>query len=127
MRWALAALLLAGCGSARPVTAPSGEPATMSAHRPWNTVSRSRPLLSPAPLPALLLRIRRCESHDDYHAQNPRSTASGGWQILDSTWQRYKGYRRAVDAPRSVQDEKALTLYAQRDTEPWRASQGCWR
>lgn len=127
MRWALAALLLAGCSSARPVTAPFGEPATMAAHRPWNAVSRSRPLLSPAPLPALLLRIRWCESRNQYRARNAHSSASGAYQATDQTWAQYRGYRHASDAPVFVQDTFAVELFAARGTEPWDSSKACWR
>lgn len=37
-------------------------------------------------------------------------TATGKYQILDSTWNNYKGYKRAKDAPESVQDEFASKL-----------------
>lgn len=77
-------------------------------------------------LPAILLRIRRCESHDDYRAHSALSTASGAFQVLDGTWNRYAGYRRAADAPRAVQDAQAFALYRDRGTQPWNASRGCW-
>lgn len=38
------------------------------------------------------------------------SSASGYFQITDDTWNGYKGYRRAIDAPRSVQKERATQL-----------------
>lgn len=53
-----------------------------------------------------------CESHGSLTAQNPRSTASGKWQILDSTWNGYGGYSRAMYAPEDVQDAKARELWA---------------
>lgn len=77
-------------------------------------------------LPAVLLRIRWCESRDRYDAENPRSTASGAWQILDGTWNHFRGYHHASDAPRLVQDQKALLLYRDRGTQPWNASRRCW-
>lgn len=81
-----------------------------------------------------MLRIRSCESGDgrgSYHyhgprAENPRSTASGAWQIIDGTWNRFHGYRHASHAPRWVQDLKALALYKDRGTQPWDASRSCW-
>lgn len=78
-------------------------------------------------LPAVLLRIRWCESRDDYRAENSRSTAAGAWQILDGTWNGHRGYHHASHAPRWVQDEKALLLYLDRGTSPWDASRSCWR
>jgi hypothetical protein len=83
----------------------------------------------PAPggrLPAVLLRIRACESHGDYRADNPHSSASGAWQITDGTWDGFAGYSRALYAPPRVQDAKALALWLDRGTQPWAASRGCW-
>lgn len=57
--------------------------------------------------------VMMCESSGgNLRAQNPRSSASGKWQILDSTWAGYGGYARASDAPESVQDERARQVYA---------------
>lgn len=53
-----------------------------------------------------------CESGGNLVAQNPTSSASGKWQILDSTWRGYGGFARAMDAPEAVQDEKARLLWA---------------
>lgn len=91
--------------------------------------SRSRSTPEPVTgthLPLVLQRIRDCESGNDYTAENPRSTASGAFQILDGTWNRFGGYRHAGHAPRRVQDAKALALYADRGTRPWNASRWCW-
>ena len=80
----------------------------------------------------ILRRIGGCESAGsasapiDYTAQNPVSTASGGYQILDSTWADYDGYSKAKYAPPSVQDEKALLLYEADGTHPWVSSEACW-
>lgn len=100
-----------------PLTRPSATP----------RAARSRATLTPrVGLPQILLRIRWCESRDNYRAQNPRSSASGAWQILDGTWNGFRGYTRAVHAPRWVQDAKALALFADRGTQPWNASRRCW-
>lgn len=63
--------------------------------------------------------IKERESGGRYDAQNPRSSASGAYQVLDSTWNGYGGYRRAKDAPPEVQDEFARQLYARSGSRPW--------
>lgn len=55
--------------------------------------------------------IVMCESGGDYGAENPTSSASGAYQIIDSTWDGYGGYSHASDAPPSVQDERAAQIY----------------
>jgi Transglycosylase-like domain len=52
------------------------------------------------------------ESGGSPRAQNPSSTASGLWQFLDSTWAGFGGYARAMDAPVSVQNDKARIVWA---------------
>ena len=88
-------------------------------------VARSKPRARvAAPAPATrggcsLEDIKRKESGGRYDAQNPRSTASGAYQVLDGTWNGYQGYRRASDAPPEVQDQFARELYARRGSQPW--------
>ena len=55
--------------------------------------------------------ILACESGGDIHAENPTSSASGKWQVIDATWNGYGGYARASDAPESVQDDFARRLW----------------
>lgn len=59
----------------------------------------------------LLPKLRDVESKGDYTADrsktNPGQTASGAYQYIDSTWNNYGGYKRAVDAPQEIQDKKA--------------------
>ncbi len=71
-----------------------------------------------------LEQIAQAESGGDYTAQNPHSTASGKYQVLDSTWDGYGGYARAKDAPPAIQEQHARELYALKGSQPWRAS-GC--
>lgn len=66
-------------------------------------------------LPPCYVMMR--ESRGNIHAQNPRSTASGKWQFLDSTWGRHRGYAKARHAPEWVQDERARHL--------WNGGRGC--
>lgn len=65
------------------------------------------------------------------------SSASGGFQILDSTWvqwiRRFRPdllgvYRRALDAPPVLQDEIAMDALTTKgiETQPWNASRRCW-
>ena len=66
--------------------------------------------------------VMRRESGGNIRAQNPRSTASGKWQFLDSTWRRHRGYPKARLAPEWVQDERARQVWAGgRGCSHWRA------
>lgn len=109
---------------------------TTTSEAPQRLARASRSLARPRPapdvrehadgLPPIMLRIRWCESRNNYTAENRRSTASGAWQFLDSSWARYAGYERAMYAPPEVQDQKALNVYNAVGTRPWNASRSCW-
>ncbi|WP_147201163.1 transglycosylase family protein, partial [Pseudonocardia asaccharolytica] len=73
--------------------------------------------------------IIACESGGDPRAQNPRSSASGLYQFIDSTWLAYGGGQyaaRAKDATPAQQTEIANRAYAAEGLRPWAASKGCW-
>ena len=81
---------------------------------------------------SLLAQIAQNESGGNYAATNPRSTASGAYQFIDSTWQwvsQQTGagtqYASAAQAPPAVQDINALWLlrnYGPNSTISWAAS-----
>jgi hypothetical protein len=78
-------------------------------------------------------RIRGCESHGrpdappDYWARNPHSSASGAYQIVDSTWAGRYGVQHASDATPAQQEAAAAELYRQYGKALWAASAPCWR
>lgn len=113
-------------------TTPPPPPPTTAAPRPAPTAP---PITAaPAPtnygsgacggdLPPCYVMMR--ESGGSITAQNPTSTASGKWQVLDSTWQGFGGYAKARYAPESVQDDFARRLWAGgRGCGHWNACQG---
>lgn len=61
---------------------------------------------------AIPTAIVMCESGGNAKAENPSSTASGLYQILDSTWNGYGGYSHAADAPVELQHQKASQIWA---------------
>lgn len=106
---------------------------TIEAH--VQLIASKKPHPKPKPQPKLPLTLRRiggCESAGsptakiNYKAQNPISTASGGFQFLDTTWNDYRGYKRAKDAPPSTQKRRAIIEYKRNGTNPWVSSKACW-
>ena len=63
-------------------------------------------------LAAVLATIRHLESRDNYRAVNAHASASGAYQIVDSTWNGYAGYPRAVQAPPTSRTKKPPNLSA---------------
>ena len=105
-------------GTLPPPPAPAPRPQTAPPPQP-----------TAAQVPPVLHRIAECESGGDWTAENPRSTASGKWQFLDSTWRSQEAsgdYRRAKHAPPHIQRAAAIELYEAAGTRPWNSSKGCW-
>jgi hypothetical protein len=108
-----------------------------SEHRPSKAAraarSKKRPPAPPKGWAYWSARIRGCESHGrpdappDYQAQNPESTASGAYQILDTTWAGRYGVGHASDATPEQQEAAAADLYKRHGTADWAASAPCWR
>ncbi len=63
------------------------------------------------PVGVAMATTRWLESGNRYDARARGSTASGAYQILDSTWNGYGGYPRAVFAPPEVQDQFAYEAF----------------
>lgn len=112
-----------------PLPMPESSPA--QALQPVKPVAKPQPKTEPVvitggDMPAILIKIRGCESGHNYTAQNKSSTASGAYQFLRSTWTNYKGYVNAKDAPPNIQDERAIIEYQRNGTRPWNPSRSCW-
>jgi len=117
-----------GNQSTSPVEVPSGVGAPSASstapvqQSPGSQPSGSSPVQAGAPDPQdsevekILATIRTRESGGNYAISNPdpKSTASGAYQFIDSTWKRLTKqygigteYNRAKDAPPNIQDEIA--------------------
>ena len=112
----------------RPCTLHFAPPPAPAPPTPVAPAPAAAPPTQTVGLPSILIAIRGCESGHDYTARNPRSSASGAFQFIDSTWRAYGDSRwaRAYLAPRDVQDAAALRLYRASGTSPWNASRSCW-
>ena len=82
-------------------------------------------------LPDILLRIRFCESTNNYVASNGVSTARGAYQFLIGSWDWYghrviTGVEQAHLATPAQQDEAALRTLVAEGSSPWLASRPCW-
>lgn len=82
-------------------------------------------------VPDLLLRIRFCESTNNYLAANSGSSARGAYQFLNKSWDWYghaaiTGVTEAHLATPAQQDEAGLRTLQKEGTGPWAESRACW-
>lgn len=128
---------------------PPDPPVSAKIRASRGVARRSTPEIAPGPLmaevdgmPVVLRRIGGCESAGapdapiNWAAQNRHSTASGGFQILDSTWDGWVRayapdlvgmYQKARLAPPADQLRVARAAFERQGTGPWRASRRCWQ
>ncbi|MGH1492089.1 MAG: transglycosylase family protein [Acidimicrobiales bacterium] len=82
-------------------------------------------------VPDILLRIRFCESTNNYLAANSTSSARGAYQFLNKSWDWYghaarTGIAEAHLASPAQQDESGLLTLQSQGTGPWAESRACW-
>jgi hypothetical protein len=70
-------------------------------------------------LPAVLVRIARCESGGNPRAVSRDGRYRGKYQFLRSTWRALGGTGDPAAAPEWRQDQLALRLYRRSGTRPW--------
>lgn len=129
-------------------TEPSHPPVSPPPRASRGQTRRIPPTPAPVPvwaeidgMPGMLRRIGGCESagHPEapinWTAQNRHSSASGGFQIIDSTWAGWVKayapdlvgmYAKARMAPPSDQLRVARAAFERQGTGPWAASRHCW-
>ena len=82
-------------------------------------------------VPDLLLRIRFCESTNNYKAAHVNSSARGAYQFISGSWRWYGfadrfGVASADLATPAQQDQAALDTLNRDGTRPWNESKACW-
>ncbi len=82
--------------------------------------SRRRSSGGSTKLPAILVKIARCESGGDPRAVSSNGQYRGKYQFLRSTWKSWGGQTSdPIRASEAAQDKVALRLYRARGTSPW--------
>lgn len=115
-----------------PIVVESPSPA--HSHKPKAVVPRAPRVASAnrwfsVPWASVKEFVGLCESGGSYTRKSniyPRSTATGKYGFLKSTWAGHGGYPEAYLAPGEVQEQKALLLYTKGGLLPWKASMSCW-
>jgi len=76
-----------------------------------------------------LYNIIKCESGFDIYAKNPKSSAKGLGQIIDSTFARCeKDLGKEMNVYNGIENlECCLYLYKIRGTQDWKSSEECWQ
>ncbi len=134
----LAALTVTACTPAQQEAWKSMSPqerenyvAHIEGRPPYETADMGEDLPDVSGHPFLrCVRAHESDTMGGYRAQNPRSTASGAYQFLDSTWRNvapkagHPGWSRAIHAPPRVQDHVALWLYNNGGRSAWNGT-GC--
>lgn len=82
-------------------------------------------------VPDVLLRVRFCESTNNYLAAHRYSSARGAYQFLRGSWEWYGhaeryGVPEANLATPAQQDEAAVKTVLKDGLRPWAASKHCW-
>ncbi len=109
-----------------PVAAQRQQMPTTPAGSPVGAVNTSGSLTGPISadvgdkgIRRILSALKSKESSGDYNAKNPKSSASGGYQFIDSTWRSLSNkygigteYKTAKSAPSEVQDIVAARYVA---------------
>lgn len=109
-----------------PVAAQRQKMLTSPAGSPMGAVNTSGSLTGPISadvsdkgIRRILSALKSKESSGDYNAKNPKSSASGGYQFIDSTWNSLTSkygvgteYKTAKSAPSDVQDIVAARYVA---------------
>lgn len=124
-----------------PASGAGGTPGDGEAEPTTTTTAWVEPTLPPATewvdtgngvmVPDLLLRIRFCESTNNYQAASAYSTARGAYQFLKGSWEWYghaetTGVAQAHLATPAQQDQAALATLQAEGTGPWAESRPCW-
>ncbi len=99
---------VAAAAAVEPVAVP--EPPTEGSGDRWGSTGTVNGYPCGGLLPTC--RVLSCESGGNPLAENPTSSASGLWQIIDGSWGGYGGYGHAADAPWEVQNDKAAAMWA---------------
>lgn len=104
-------------------TAPTATvPAATSTTTPTTTTPpppTTIPSTPGQPTEAQWLRLRQCESGNNYSAVSPSGKYRGAYQFSQSTWESLGGTGDPAAASPAEQDKRARMLYAARGSKPW--------